>query len=231
MSQHTPIAEAIAQAMRRVVALELWHLEAVKVDLEKPFRLASGNFSPIYINCRQLISAPAFADLLAASARILCQQRGIQFDVLAGGETAGIPVAAFLAKSFGLPMIYVRKEAKAYGMASRIEGVLPQGATVLLVEDLITDAGSKLSFVNGIREAGGQVYDVLVIFDRLQGGQAALAREGIRLHCLADIEDVLRVAAEVSLLTGDQLDSLRRYFEDPAAWHQQRGLAFKTPGA
>ena len=188
------IAEQVELGVRRVVALQLWQLGAVKVNLKEPFKLVSGNYSPIYINCRQLISAPAFADLFAAAARVICEQRGIAFDVVAGGETAGIPFAAFVARSFGRPMIYVRKETKAHGIASRIEGLLPPTANVLLVEDLITDAGSKLSFIDAIRQAGGVVKDVLVVFDRLQGGKNALGEQGIRLHAVTDMEMALSVA-------------------------------------
>ena len=161
------IDQQISLTTGRLVALYLWHLGAVKVNVEKPFRLTSSNYSPIYINCRQLISSVSFMDLFAAASRQLLGQRGAEFDVIAGGETAGIPFAAFLARSFCRPMVYVRKAAKEHGTASRVEGSLESGGRVLLVEDLITDAGSKLSFIQGIQDAGGDVKDVLVVFDRL----------------------------------------------------------------
>ena len=221
------ITQKMTEHMSRLVALQLWKLGAVKVSEAEPFRLASGNFSPVYINCRQLISAPAFVDLFAASARILCDQRGIRFDVIAGGETAGIPFAAFLARSFGSSMIYVRKEAKSHGIASRIEGVLTPKTRVLLVEDLITDAGSKLSFVEAIREAGATIEEVLVIFDRLQGGQEALAHEGIRLHAITDMNMVLQEAESAEILSSEGMKSVQDYLQSPREWHARMGLAFK----
>src|SRR5439155_18001337 len=111
----------------------------------------SGNYSPIYVNCRQVISSVVFADLFSAATRLLCATRQIQYEILAGGETAGIPLAAFLSRSFGVPMVYVRKEAKEHGIASKVEGGDVNGRTVLLVEDLITDAGSKIVFGNVVR--------------------------------------------------------------------------------
>ena len=191
----TDILKELESAVRKVVALQLWQLGAIKVNLSEPFRLASGNYSPIYVNCRQLISTPAFADLFAASARIVCDRREVAFDVIAGGETAGIPFAAFLARSFGSPLVYVRKEAKSHGIASRIEGKIQSGDRVLLVEDLITDAGSKLSFVDAIQESGGAVEDVLVVFDRLQGGKEALHERGMRLHAITDIDTAIACSA------------------------------------
>lgn len=223
---HPDLSEHLRGRIRQLLALQLWQLGAIKVNLAEPFRLVSGNFSPIYINCRQLISFPAFADLFAAGARIACQQGQIEFDVIAGGETAGIPFAAFLARSLGRPMVYVRKQTKAHGMASRVEGLLEADQRVLLVEDLITDAGSKLSFVEAIRQSGGVVRDVLVLFDRLQGGAEALACQGIRLHALTDMDEALAVAGQTGLLSQEELGSIGRYLADPRQWHQQRGLAF-----
>lgn len=221
------ILKELESAVRKVVALQLWQLGAIKVNLAEPFRLVSGNYSPIYINCRQLISTPAFADLFAASARIICDHRGIEFDVIAGGETAGIPFAAFLARSFGCPMVYVRKEAKSHGLGSRVEGKIEANDRVLLVEDLITDAGSKLSFIDALRHSGGIVSDVLVVFDRLQGGGEALESESIRLHATTDMTMALSVAEKSCLLSSDELRSIGEYLRDPRSWHEMKRLAYK----
>ena len=220
------IMEQIVAGIRRVVALQLWQLSAIKVNLDEPFKLVSGNYSPIYINCRQLISSPAFADLFAAAARMICEQRKITFDVVAGGETAGIPFAAFLARAFGCPMVYVRKEVKGHGLASRVEGALDAGACVLLVEDLITDAGSKLSFIEALRATGAAVEDALVVFDRLQGGKQALVEEGVRLHALTNMDMALAEAESAGRLTCGQRQSVREYLDSPRNWHVKHGLAF-----
>jgi orotate phosphoribosyltransferase len=212
--------------MQRIVALHLWELGAVKINLETPFKLVSGNYSPIYVNCRQVISSVVFADLFAAATRALCATRGIQYDVLAGGETAGIPLAAFLSRSFGMPMVYVRKEAKEHGIASKVEGGDVAGRKVLLVEDLITDAGSKISFAKAIRTAGGTVTDVIVIFDRLQGGEDVLKQHGMALHSITNIDVALQEAENKGLISTHQLGLIRDYLVSPRAWHEKNSLQF-----
>ena len=138
---HDPQDDPILARLREAIALYLWELEAVRVQPDEPFRLASGNHSPIYVNCRRVISEPGFMQLFRAAGLLICQRRDIAVDVVAGGETAGIPFAAYLAQALAAPMVYVRKRAKGYGMAGRVEGEAPAGSRVLLVEDLITDGG------------------------------------------------------------------------------------------
>ncbi|NJL29343.1 MAG: hypothetical protein HC897_16380, partial [Thermoanaerobaculia bacterium] len=103
---------------------------------------------------------------------------------IAGGETAGIPFASYLAAALGLPLVYVRKKPKDYGIASRVEGRLERGARVVLVEDLITDGGSKLGFLDALAEVGGEVGHAVVLFDREQGGREMLAERGVALHAV-----------------------------------------------
>lgn len=220
------IMQEIIAGMRRIIALQLWQLDAIKVNFDPPFKLTSGNFSPIYMNCRQLISSPAFVDLFVAAARMICREHNIIFDAVAGGETAGIPFAAFLSRTFGCPMVYVRKETKEHGLGSRIEGVLDARARVLLVEDLMTDGASKLSFIKALRATGVTVQDLLVIFDRLQGGQKTLEEEGVRVHALTDMEMALAEAGRSALLSSDQIEAVREYLRSPREWHEKRGLAF-----
>ncbi len=218
--------EEILLSVRRLIALQLWELGAVKVNFEEPYKLTSGNYSPIYLNCRQLLSSAAFADLFAAAARIICQSQDVGFDVLAGGESAGIPFAAYLARAFGKPMAYVRKEAKEHGLSSLVEGSSVSGKQVLLVEDLITDAGSKLHFIKAIKDAGGNVTDVIVAFDRQQGGAEALQREGIRLLWLTNMDTALVVAESASILQTEQFASIKEYLRSPRDWHAQRQLPY-----
>lgn len=216
----------ITSTTGRLVALYLWHLGAVKVNLDQPFRLASGNYSPIYINCRQLISSVSFMDLFAAASRQLLGQSGVEFEVIAGGETAGIPFAAFLARTFGKPMVYVRKAAKDHGLASLVEGVLNPGDSVLLTEDLITDAGSKVHFIEAIKCSGGTVPAVLVVFDRLQGGSETLASMNIRLLSVTDIQTALDVAESARVLEPSTISSVRTYLKSPRDWHAERHLPY-----
>ncbi len=221
------LSAEILPHLRQTAALLFWQAKAVRLNLENPFELASGDRSPIYINCRQLISDPAFMSFYVAAARIILQGSGANFEAVAGGETAGIPFAAYLAQTLDRPMLYVRKKAKGYGIASKVEGLGPSGGKVLLVEDLITDGGSKLGFVEALRESGSLVEDALVLFDRQQGGAQTLKSLGVRLHAVTDATAVLEAAQQCGLLTAEDRAAVEAYFEDPAAWHRQRGFAYQ----
>ncbi|HST52238.1 MAG TPA: orotate phosphoribosyltransferase, partial [Pyrinomonadaceae bacterium] len=210
-----------------ITALLLWERGAIKINLQEPFRLASGNYSPIYINCRQIISDTVFMNLFTAFAHTIFKEKRLRIDVVAGGETAGIPFAAFLAHNLTIPMVYVRKAAKEHGIRNLIEGNISEGEKVLLVDDVITDAGSKLNFIKTLREVGGVVSEVLVLFDREQSGSASLQSNEIHLHSLTNMTTVLRVLEEVNLLKGDDLYSVRGYLQNPERWHQQKNLPYK----
>ena len=136
----------------------LLDIEAVHIRPQEPFTFTSGRLSPVYVDCRKIISFPrARARLMDMAVDLLGQQAGFeQFDAVAGGETAGIPFAAWIAERLSLPMLYIRKKPKGFGRNARIEGALAPGQRVLLVEDLATDGGSKLSFIDAVREAEGR---------------------------------------------------------------------------
>lgn len=223
------LSSAILRRLREAASLALWRHGAVQVRDDPPFRLASGNASPIYVDCRRPISDPDFLRLFTATAGLLLE--GADFDVVAGGETAGIPYAAYLAQAVGKPMIYLRKKAKGYGTTSRVEGALEAGSRVLLVEDLITDGGSKIGFLGAVRDAGCTVGDALVLFDRQQGGGDLLAGHDVRLHAVTDRATALAVARDEGLLGEDELESVAAYFRDPQAWHEARDLVFTNPDA
>jgi orotate phosphoribosyltransferase len=218
---------ATAERLRRRAARALWAARAVRVDLAEPFELASGNRSPIYVNCRLLISDPAFMRLYTRAARAILAAAQVAVDAVAGGETAGIPYAAYLACRQRLPLLYVRKKAKGYGVASRVEGRLEPGWRVLLVEDLVTDGGSKLGFVEALRAAGATVEDALVLFDRQQGGAGVLAAHGVRLHAVTDLATALAAGGAVAGLSPAARAEIDRYLDDPAAWHAARGFAYR----
>jgi orotate phosphoribosyltransferase len=144
------------------------------------------------------------------------------FDVIAGGETAGIPFAAFLAERMALPMAYVRKKPKGYGRNARIEGVLPEGARVLLVEDMTTDGGSKLSFVEAIREAGGRCAHTAVVFSYgiFPEIDQTLGDQGVTLHALATWWDVLAEAKASGAFDAETLAGVEAFLTDPRRWQE-----------
>ena len=137
----------------------LLSIGAVHFCPDDPFTLASGKPSPVYVDCRKIISFPdARSEIVGmmVSMVIEAEERSFPISNIAGGETAGIPFAALVADRMGLPMTYVRKKPKGYGRNARIEGAMASGDNVLLVEDLATDGGSKLKFADAIRETGAE---------------------------------------------------------------------------
>jgi orotate phosphoribosyltransferase len=146
---------------------------------------------------------------------------------VAGGETAGIPFAAWMADRLGLPMQYVRKKPKGFGRNAQIEGMLPEGARTLLVEDLATDGGSKLKFAEAMRQAGMKVDHAFVVFfyDIFPDTRASLSRAGLTLHYLATWWDVLKIARLESRFDGATLDEVERFLHAPADWSKAHGGA------
>lgn len=152
--------------MAELLAKMLWEIKAVHFNAETPYKFASGMASPVYIDCRKLLSYPRVrSTVMDFAASVLLRDAGFeQFDCIAGGETAGIPFAALLADRLGLPMIYVRKKPKGHGRNAQIEGDMPAGARVLVIEDLTTAGGSMFTFIDAIRAAGGIVDHAIALF-------------------------------------------------------------------
>src|SRR5919198_573000 len=149
-----------------ITARMLLEVKAVLFYEAKPFIFTSGWASPVYIDCRKLIFYPRIRrQLVDFAAATLARDVGFeQFDVVAGGETAGIPYAAWIADRLALPMQYVRKKPKGFGRNAQIEGDIREGARTLLVEDLTTDGRSKVNFCKALRQAGAIVDHVFVNF-------------------------------------------------------------------
>ena len=201
-------------------------IEAVLFRPDDPFIFTSGRASPVYVDCRRIISFPeARRELMTMGKELLSREIGDDLDVIAGGETAGIPFAAWMSELFDLPMVYVRKKPKGFGRNARIEGELKEGAKVLLVEDLATDGGSKLSFVEALREAGTECAHTFVVFHYgiFPEGIAQLEAEGVKLHALATWWDVLAVAGEEGYLSADGIADVRAFLENPEDWSAAHG--------
>ena len=211
----------------RQVARMLLEIEAVHFRPDPPFIFTSGLASPVYIDCRKLISYPRIraACMDFACARLMQDAGWEQFDAVAGGETAGLPFAAWIAERLGLPMLYVRKKPKGFGRDARIEGDLRSGARVLLVEDLTTDGGSKFSFADAIREAGASCAHTVVVFyyDIFPEVPGRLAEHGLSLHYLATWRDVLAEARAAGHFDAPTLDQVEAFLDAPLDWSAAHG--------
>lgn len=215
------------QGVARQVARMLLEIGAVHFRPDPPFTFTSGLASPVYIDCRKLISYPRIraASMDFACARLMQEVGYEQFDAVAGGETAGIPFAAWIAERLGLPMLYVRKKPKGFGRDARIEGEMAEGARVLLVEDLTTDGGSKLSFADAIREAGGVCAHTVVVFyyDIFPEARPRLEEHGLMLHYLATWHDVLAEARRAGHFDEATLDAVEAFLDAPLDWSAANG--------
>ena len=147
-----------------------------------------------------------------------------KIDNIAGGETAGIPFAALVAERMGLPMTYVRKKPKGYGKNARIEGVINSDQTVLLVEDLATDGGSKVSFVEAIRQTGASCNDTAVIFyyDIFSEASAIFKKNNIKLHFLCTWWDILEEVKSQKTFTSSTIKEVEKFLNSPREWQNER---------
>ena len=146
-------------------------------------------------------------------------------EAVAGGETAGIPFAAWIADRMAAPMAYVRKQAKGFGRNALIEGDVPEGKRTLLVEDLTTDGQSKIRFAQALRDAGAIVNHAFVVFfyGVFPGAFETLARMDIALHHLCTWWDVLEACKDRPYFAEPALAEVRRFLEDPVAWSAAHG--------
>ncbi|MBT9245201.1 orotate phosphoribosyltransferase [Gemmobacter fulvus] len=221
-----PTAFPPKDEIARLTARALLEIKAVHFNAQTPFTLASGLPSPTYIDCRKLISYPRIrATLMDFLSVTVMREAGFEaFDNIAGGETAGIPFAALVAERLALPMTYVRKKPKGYGRNARIEGVMTEGERVLLVEDLTTDGGSKLSFVDAIRETGATCGHTAVIFyyGIFPDTEAKLGAHGVKLHHLCTWWDVLAEARAQGSFDAETLAEVESFLKAPRAWQDAR---------
>lgn len=194
--------------MSEKIAKALTDADVVKFG---EFTLASGMKSPIYVDLRVL---PSYPDSMAAVTEELVKAvKKLKPEVIAGAETAGIPLATAISLKTKLPMIYVRKRPKSYGTQEMIEGILEKDAKTILIDDMATNAYSKVRFIDGIKQAGGIVNDVLIVLDREQGGVEALAKENVTLHSLITLKELLSYMKDNNMIDDNKFNEILIYLK------------------
>ena len=205
----------------------LLEIKAVNFRPEEPYTFTSGWKSPVYIDCRRIIYFPrARSKICELGVEKINRHVGFEtIEAVAGGETAGIPFAAWIADRMLAPMAYVRKKPKGFGQNALIEGDVPEGKRTLLVEDLTTDGQSKVRFVQALRDAGAVCDHTFVVFfyGVFPGAFETLDRMGITLHHLCTWWDVLDACRERPYFAESALAEVRRFLEDPVAWSAAHG--------
>jgi orotate phosphoribosyltransferase len=209
------------------VARLLLDIKAVNFRPEEPYMLTAGWASPVYIDCRWVVSfLDARRRIIKLAGEMLSENIDMSsVDMLAGGETAGIPYSSWLSEELSKPMLYVRKKPKGFGRNAQIEGSMSEGAKVILVEDLATDGGSKINFVEALRGAGADVEDIFVVFfyGAFPGAEETFRDMGVRLHALATWNDVLAAATEGNDFPEKTLSAVRDFLDDPIGWSAAHG--------
>jgi len=213
----------------RETARWLLDIKAVNFRPEQPYTLTSGWASPVYIDCRWVISfVEARRRIMEMAVQMLGEQMSGGWDAIdavAGGETAGIPYGAWIAEATGKPMLYVRKKPKGFGRDAQIEGNLIEGSKVLLVEDLATDGASKINFIDAIRAAGGEISDAFVVFfyGAFPGALDTMKDANVSLRYLATWHDVLAEASRGGDFPEQSLHGVKAFLDDPIGWSAAHG--------
>lgn len=211
----------IAPSIQQQSAQILLDTKSVLFNSREPFTFTSGRISPVYVDCRRLISFPKERGTLMDFGAQILKKECPDLDYCAGGETAGIPYAAFMSERLNLPMLYVRKKPKGFGRMAQIEGVMDeQGKKVVLIEDLQTDGGSKKVFIDALREAGAVVEHSFVVFHYgiFQASEDNMKAMGVKLHALTTWWDVLAVAREKKYFDEETLNSVESFLKAPDVW-------------
>jgi orotate phosphoribosyltransferase len=216
------MTQDVAAAAARI----LLDTKAVNVNITEPFTYTSGKRGPVYMDCRRLISFPeARSQLMDFGAEIF---KTLNVDYIAGGETAGIPYAAFISERLNKPMLYIRKKPKGFGKMSQIEGFIDEngGQHIGLVEDVQNFGVSVKVFVDAVRAAGATVEHLFVIFQHgHESSQQNMRDMGITLHALTSWKDVLRVGREDGYFDDATAASVEAYLQNPDKWAADRGFA------
>ena len=203
--------------IEQTVARDLLSIQAVFFRPEQPFTWASGIKSPVYCDNRLILTAPAVRDRVEQAIADTVKREYPDCEVLMGTSTAGIAHAAIAGHILGLPMGYVRSGAKDHGRNNQIEGRLEKGQKVVVIEDLISTAGSVLEVVDVLRQAGAQVLGIVSIFTYgMQKGLDRLAQANVKNVSLTSFDAVAQAAAEENYIKPEDVQRLIDFRNDPS---------------
>ena len=209
--------------MSKEIAKILVDIKSINFSFDKYFTLTSGLTSPVYVDCRKIISFTKERNFIIDKAIDYLTKNNIETEIIAGGETAGIPYAAFISQKLDKQMIYIRKKTKGFGKNKQIEGEFENNQKALLVEDLATDGGSKIIFINAMREAGLKVKDIFVIFyyDIFNFKESELFKLNVNMHSLCTWKDIINYIESEKIYSEDKVSNLKEFLEDPEKWRSK----------
>lgn len=203
----------------------LLELKAVSLNPKQPFKYSSRILSPIYTDCRILMSYPKQRQIIRDLYIEEMEKAGDKFDVIAGTATAGIPHAAWIADKLDLPMVYVRGSAKDHGKGNKIEGVVKKGQKVAVIEDLISTGESAIATASAIRDAGGEILYIFSIMTySMKKSTENFSQNSLKLITLTNIEELVNLAVEMDYIKEDEKEMILDWTKDPATWGKKQGF-------
>ncbi|NVK28273.1 MAG: orotate phosphoribosyltransferase [Flavobacteriia bacterium] len=199
----------------------LLQIKAIKLQPEQPFTWASGWNSPIYCDNRLSLSYPAIRNYIRSSMAELIEEHYPSADVIAGVATGAIAIGALVAEQLGLPFVYVRSKAKEHGRQNLIEGHLPEGANVVVIEDLVSTGMSSLQAVDALRDAGARVLGMGAIFTYgFDVSETAFEKANCQLVTLSNYDHLILKAVEGGYVDKSQEMTLNKWRVSPSQWNK-----------
>lgn len=206
------------------VAKILLELKAVTLNPKDPFKYASGILSPVYTDCRVIIGYPEKRKEIRDLYIEAIKKSGVEYDVIAGTATAGIPHAAWIAEKLDLPMIYVRGKAKDHGKENLVEGIIKEGQKAIVIEDLVSTGESSINSVEAIKAIGGVVSHVFsIITYGIEKGKNNFKENNLELVSLTDFKTVVEEAQKMDYINEKEIGVIMDWIAGPEAWGKKHG--------
>lgn len=206
------------------IAKLLLSIDAVTFSPKKPYKFTSGLLSPVYSDMRLLMSYPKERGVVINEMSKIIKKLGIP-DVVAGTATAGIPHAAYVSEKLNIPMVYVRGKAKEHGKKSQIEGLFKKGQKAIIIEDLVSTAGSSVGTVTALKKENGKVKNIIAIFTyTMPVSYKNIKKAGVKLTTLTTFPEVLDMAVKLKKVKEKDREVVLEWLKNPAGWGKKMGF-------
>jgi orotate phosphoribosyltransferase len=208
------------ESMEKIVAQRLLDIKAIQLNVEQPYTWASGWRSPIYCDTRKVLSYPDIRKLVYESLQHLIAQNFEDIGYIAGVATGAIAHGVLVAEAMHKPFVYVRATPKNHGLSNSIEGVLPQGVRVVVVEDLVSTGGSSLQAVETLRKAGAEVLGLTAIFSyNFNSARRNFENANCVLYTLTNYITLIEEALKCGYIKPVEMGTLEQWRVTPDKWN------------